>query len=75
MKKKVKKIVKISTSLLIVIILIGILFGQSCSSATYSIEDVKMDKINRSKQFRNDKFNNYKPSPDWGFTRMSVCMR
>jgi L-ascorbate metabolism protein UlaG (beta-lactamase superfamily) len=74
MKKKVKKIVKISTSLTIVIILIGILFGQSCSSATYSIEDVKMDKINKSKQFRNDKFNNYKPSPDWGFFKMFPVM-
>ena len=74
MKKKVKKIVKISTSLTIVIILIGILFGQSCSSATYSIEDVKMDKINKSKQFRNDKFNNYKPSPDWGFLKMFPIM-
>lgn len=74
MKKKVKKIVKISTSLTIVIILIGILFGQSCSSATYSIEDVKMDKINKSKQFRNDKFNNYKPSPDWGFFKMFPIM-
>ena len=74
MKNKVKKVVKISTYLLIVIILIGILFGQSCSSATYSTEDVKMNKINKSKQFNNDKFNNYKPSPDWGFFKMLPIM-
>ena len=71
MKNKVKKVVKISTYLLIVIILIGILFGQSCSSATYNTEDVKM---NKSKQFNNDKFNNYKPSPDWGFFKMLPIM-
>ncbi len=74
MKNKVKKVVKISTSLLIVIVLIGILFGQSCSSATYNTEDVKMNKINKSKQFNNDKFNNYKPSPDWGFFKMLPIM-
>jgi len=74
MKNKVKKVVKISTYLLIVIILIGILFGQSCSSATYNTEDVKMNKINKSKQFNNDKFNNYKPSPDWGFFKMLPIM-
>ena len=74
MKNRVKKVVKISTSLLIVIILIGMLFGQSCSSATYNTEDVKMNKINKSKQFSNDKFNNYKPSPDWGFFKMLPIM-
>lgn len=74
MKNRVKKVVKISTSLLIVIVLIGMLFGQSCSSATYNTEDVKMNKINKSKQFNNDKFNNYKPSPDWGFFKMLPIM-
>lgn len=74
MKNKVKKVVKISTSLLIVIILIGLLFGQSCSSATYSTEDVKMEKINKSKQYKENKFLNYGPSPDWGIFKMLPVM-
>lgn len=74
MKNIIKKIMKLSSMFLIVIILIGILFGQSCSSANYGTEDVKMEKINESKQYSNDKFVNYKPSPDWGFFKMFPVM-
>ncbi len=74
MKNKINKIMKLSTIILIVVILVGILFGQSCSSATYSTEDVKMDKINKSKQYNDKKFINYKPSPDWGFFKMLPMM-
>lgn len=74
MKTKTKKTMKLSTVFLAVIILIGILFGQSCSSATYSKEDVNMEKINESKQYKDKKFVNYKPSPDWGFFKMFPIM-
>ena len=74
MKNIINKIMKLSTMILIVVILVGILFGQSCSSATYSTEDVKMDKINKSKQYNDKKFINYKPSPDWGFFKMLPMM-
>ncbi len=74
MKNKTKKVMKLSTVFLVGVILIGILFGQSCSSATYSTEDVKMDKINKSKQYNDKKFVNYKPSPNWGFFKMFPIM-
>jgi len=74
MKKMVIYIMKISSVLLIVLILIGILFSQSCSSATYTSKDIKMEKIEKSKQYNNEKFLNYKPSPDWGFAKMLPVM-
>lgn len=74
MNIKVKKIMKISTSLLIVIVLVGMLFGQSCSSASYSTEDIKMEKIEKSSQYTDGKFVNYKPAPDWGISKMIPMM-
>ncbi len=34
-----------------------------------------MDKTEKSKQFNNDKFNNYKPSPGWSFFKMLPIIR
>ena len=65
---------KISTPLIIVIVLIVVLIAQSCSSATYSTEDIKMEKIDKSKQFNDGKFINHKPSPSWGFAKMLPIM-
>lgn len=74
MKNKIKKFMKTSSIVLIVIILLGIFVGQSCSSATYSTGDVKMAKLDSSSQFKDGKFVNYKPSPSWGFFKMLPVM-
>jgi len=74
MNKKFKKTMKISSIILLTVILLGMLFSQSCSSATYSTEDVKMNKINKSKQYIDEKFINYKPSPDWSFFKILPIM-
>lgn len=68
MKIKVKKIMKISSSLLVIIILVGMLFGQSCSSASYSTEDIKMEKIEKSSQYKDGKFVNYKNEFEMSFS-------
>lgn len=65
---KVKKIMKISSSLLVVVVLIGMLFGQSCSSASYSTEDIKMEKIEKSSQYKDGKFVNYKNEFEMNFS-------
>jgi len=74
MKNKVKKIMKISSILLVVIILIGMLFAQSCSSATYNKEDLKMQKINKSNHYEEKKFLNSRPSPEMNFIKFLPMM-
>jgi L-ascorbate metabolism protein UlaG (beta-lactamase superfamily) len=74
MKKKVIKIMKISTSLLLAVILIGMLFTQSCSSATYSTEDIKMEKVEKSKQYKEGKFVGYKSGPEWKLGKVLPIM-
>ncbi len=68
MNKRVKKIMKISSSLIVIIILVGMLFGQSCSSASYSSEDIKMKKIEKSSQYKDGKFVNYKNEFEMSFS-------
>ncbi len=74
MLKKVIKIMKIVSITIVGVFLIGMLGAQSCSSATYSEKDIKMEKIENSAQFKDGKFINYKPAPDWGFTKMLPVM-
>jgi len=74
MKNKFKKVIKVSLIFFAITILFGVLFGQSCSSVTYSNKDIKMGKIEKSVQYKDDKFLNYKPGPDWGITKILPIM-
>ena len=65
---------KISTIALGVLILVGMLFAQSCSSATYSEKDIMMKKINKSDRYDGSKFLNYTPSPEMNFIKMLPTM-
>lgn len=71
---KIKKIMKISSIIITVLVVAGMLLNQSCSSASYSTEDIKMQKIEKSAQYKEAKFLNYKPSPDWGLTDIFPMM-
>ena len=48
-----------------VIVMTTFSFIQSCSTIRYSTGDLRMEKIKNSKQYKNEKFVNYKPSPEW----------
>ena len=74
MFNKIKKIMKISSVILLVLVLIVMLLNQSCSSSSYSVEDVKMEKIEKSAHYKDGEFKNYKPSPDWGLTDVIPMM-
>lgn len=74
MKRKIKNIMKITTPILIGVNLLGLFFIQSCSSATYGTKDVKMDKVINSAQYNGRKFNNYKPSFNWSFSKILPVM-
>ena len=67
MKFKIKKIVKFSLSALVIIILMGLLIGQSCSSATYSNGDIKMEKIKKSAHHKEGIFVNSKDGYEMKF--------
>lgn len=70
MKTKVKKIMKIGSSITVILILVGMLFGQSCSSVSYSTEDINMEKIEKSKQYEEGKFVNYAENPGFNISKM-----
>lgn len=74
MKNKIKRIMKISTATLSILALVIMLFAQSCSSATYSPEDIKMEKTNKAERYKENKFNNYTPSPEMNFIKMLPTM-
>ena len=74
MKTKTKKIMKKSTAILAVIIFLSMLLAQSCSSASYSSEDIKMEKIEKSIQYEDGKFINYAENPGFGFFKMIPVM-
>ena len=74
MKQRIIKIMKISSVVIVGLLLIGMFAAQSCSAAKYSTEDIKMEKIEKSAQYKDGKFINYKPVPDWGFTKMLPVM-
>jgi L-ascorbate metabolism protein UlaG (beta-lactamase superfamily) len=62
-------------SIVLIIFFSAIAFlSQSCSSALYSSKDVKMDKILNSDNYKNGKFVNYRPSPDWGLAKVLPIM-
>jgi len=73
-KRRIKKIMKISTVTLIPLAFVGMLFAQSCSSATYSRKDIKMEKINNAERYKENKFLNYTPSPEMNFVKMIPTM-
>ena len=61
---------KIGSLITAVLILVGMLFGQSCSSASYSTEDIKMKKIEKSNQYEEGKFINYAENPGFKISKM-----
>jgi L-ascorbate metabolism protein UlaG (beta-lactamase superfamily) len=65
-----KRILKISAIIIIVIGIIILFANQSCSSELYSAEDIKMEKINNSKNYKENKFFNYEKNHDLNFTKM-----
>jgi len=73
-KNIIKKIMKISTIALALMTVVGMLFAQSCSSAKYSTEDIKMEKINDAERYKENKFLNYTPSPEMNFVKMLPMM-
>jgi L-ascorbate metabolism protein UlaG (beta-lactamase superfamily) len=70
----IKKIMKISTIALALMTVVGMLLAQSCSSAKYSTEDIKMEKINDAERYKENKFLNYTPSPEMNFVKMLPMM-
>jgi len=73
-RSKIKKFMTTSTIALSLLTVVGMLFAQSCSSATYSSEDTKMEQINTSKNYKDNKFLNYTPSPEMNFVKMLPMM-
>jgi len=71
MKNKIKEFIKIGSATLFFIVVVSLLFAQSCSSATYSSEDIIMEKINMAEQYKENKFLNYTPSPEMNFFKMA----
>ena len=51
---------KLGTASIFIMLISITMLNQSCSSATYSIEDQKMKKIEKSAQYKDGKFFNYK---------------
>lgn len=74
MKKKIKTIMQSSTVAIFIIAAFSLLVAQSCSSAMYSEEDIKMEKINTSSQYKENKFLNYTPSPEMNFLKMAPML-
>jgi len=74
MNKKVIKIMKKGTVVLLVLILVGMFLNQSCSSASYSTKDIKMEKIEKSKQYKEGKFVGYKSGPEWKLGKVLPIM-
>lgn len=72
--KKIKKSMKISSIILVATILIGMLFAQSCSSATYNTEDSKMEKIKKSINYKDGEFVNSAGNPDMNFFKFVPVM-
>lgn len=74
MKIKTKNIIKKSSIALVLILITSMFLAQSCSSASYSTEDIKMEKIEKSQQYENGKFVNLNPEPDLNFGKMLPIM-
>jgi L-ascorbate metabolism protein UlaG (beta-lactamase superfamily) len=74
MINRLKKIIKISSVILCVLILIGMILNQSCSSAKYNTGEIKMEKIESSAQYKDGKFLNYKDSYEMNFFKSIPIM-
>ena len=55
-----KKFMKLSSIVILLLIVAGMLVNQSCSSAIYNSGDIKMEKIEKSAQYKDGIFFNYK---------------
>ncbi len=58
---------KINLLILLLISIVGVFINQSCSSASYTTEDIKMKKIYNSENFRDGKFHNFVDWEEPGF--------
>lgn len=65
---------KKSTIGLVIILLLSMLLAQSCSSVSYNTEDIKMEKIEKSSQYKDGKFINYSAEPDMSFGKIAPMM-
>ena len=65
---------KISSVILFVLILIGMILNQSCSSAKYNTGEIKMEKIESSAQYKDGKFLNYKDGYEMNFFKTIPIM-
>jgi len=72
--RKVTNIMKKGTVIVVVIVIVGMLLNQSCSSASYTTEDIKMEKIESSRQFNDGKFVGYESGPEWGLGKVIPIM-
>lgn len=72
--RKLMAVMKKGSLVFALLLIVGMFLNQSCSSATYSSEDNKMEKIEKSKQFVDGKFINYKTAPDWSLGKMLPIM-
>ncbi len=61
---------KISLIIISMLLITAFSFIQSCSTTRYSTGDKPMEKIKKSHQYKNEKFVNYTPSPEWNFFDM-----
>jgi L-ascorbate metabolism protein UlaG (beta-lactamase superfamily) len=68
-KNKLKKIMKVSTIVILSLTTAILIMNQSCSSANYSTKDIKMKKIEQSAQYKDGVFNNYKDNYDINFIK------
>jgi len=58
---------KVSTIVILLILVAGMLLNQSCSSAKYNSGEIKMEKIENSAQYKDGIFLNYKDDYDINF--------
>ena len=58
---------KLSSIVILLLIAAGMLVNQSCSSAIYNSGDIKMEKIEKSAQYKDGIFYNYKDNYEINF--------
>jgi L-ascorbate metabolism protein UlaG (beta-lactamase superfamily) len=69
-----KSIMKLSSMVILLLIVAGMLVNQSCSSAIYNSGDTKMEKIKNSAQYKDGVFYNYKDNYDINFIKSLPMM-
>ena len=70
----IKKIMKISSILILILIGTTMLLNQSCSSASYSTDDERSNKIINSPQYKDGVFFNENGTHDFSFFKMFPMM-